>query len=190
MRNQMTVAPAGWPQLFQYTTAPRSLDYGDQPHTITASIRFDDECSNGHASCAITADIKRNGRYVAGGCCHDEIRLAFPELAPFISWHLSGTDGPMHYIANAKYWYGASGYCDGKPSSPPNMAHFKSAICYGALDSDAEQLSQYIDKADAHNWAHIESLLFARKDTLLAAFRTDMEKLGGLKNTLQQRTID
>lgn len=42
---------------------------------------------------------------VGGGCCHDDIRRAFPELADLIKWHLCWEDGtPMHYIANAEWW--------------------------------------------------------------------------------------
>lgn len=34
---------------------------------------------------------------------HDEIREHFPELAPFIKWHLMSTDEPLHYVANTVY---------------------------------------------------------------------------------------
>jgi hypothetical protein len=39
------------------------------------------------------------------GCQHEMIAKTFPELAPFIKWHLSAADGPMqmHYVANAVY---------------------------------------------------------------------------------------
>jgi hypothetical protein len=76
---------------------------------ITAEVRYDDECGNGHNSFAITAtiwktDIKLNAvRWEMGGCCHDEIKAAFPELAPFIKWHLCSSDGPLHYVANTVY---------------------------------------------------------------------------------------
>ena len=59
---------------------------------------------------SITADIQdklANGRWYdsGGGCCHDEIAEAFPELADLIPWHLCDDDGsPMYYIANAIYW--------------------------------------------------------------------------------------
>jgi hypothetical protein len=70
-------------------------------------LRFDDECRNGHESFAITATIDEqiNGRFrdYMGGCCHDEIVAHFPELAHLIKWHLTSTDGPMHYLANTLY---------------------------------------------------------------------------------------
>lgn len=78
---------------------------------IKAEIRFDDECSNGHNSFAITGEIASNTSFserafVAGGCLHEEIAQHFPELAHLIKWHLCSTDIPMHYVANTVYHAG------------------------------------------------------------------------------------
>lgn len=75
-----------------------------KPHTITASVRYDDECNNGHNTFAITGEIKCNGEWISGGCLHDEIAKHFPQLAPYIKWHLVSSDEPLHYIANSLYW--------------------------------------------------------------------------------------
>jgi hypothetical protein len=94
-----------------FTTETRPCPSYGEHATICAKLRFDDECRNGHNSFAITADI-RDSRYrgsrgeLAGGCCHEEIAAAFPELAPLIRWHLTSSDGPMHYIANTVYHAG------------------------------------------------------------------------------------
>lgn len=94
-----------------FTTETRPCPSYGEHATIRAEVRFDDNCKNGHNSFAITADI-RDSRYrgsrgeLAGGCCHDEIALAFPELAPLIRWHLTSSDGPMHYMANTVYQAG------------------------------------------------------------------------------------
>ena len=83
---------------------------------IIATVRYDDECGNGHNSFAITADIYKQGRahtdrnYIAGGCCHEEIAKHFPELAPLIKWHFTSSDGPMHYVANTLYHAGDTDY--------------------------------------------------------------------------------
>ena len=76
--------------------------------SISVKLRFDDSCRNGHESFAITAEVRRpNQRDVeAGGCLHDDIAKVFPELAPLIKWHLTSTDGPMHYVANTCYHAG------------------------------------------------------------------------------------
>lgn len=77
---------------------------------IQVTMRFDDNCKNGHASFGMTADITNPGggdrNWLAGGCCHDEIAAAFPELAHLIRYHLMSTDSPMHYIANTLYHAG------------------------------------------------------------------------------------
>ena len=76
---------------------------------IRAEVRFDDECNNGHNTFAITGTVwnptatRRHEREVAGGCLHEDIAKLFPELAPLIKWHLTSSDGPMHYIANTIY---------------------------------------------------------------------------------------
>ncbi|UVK46769.1 hypothetical protein BPNPMPFG_002477 [Mesorhizobium sp. AR07] len=92
------------------TEARPIKDYG-KGATIRAELRFDDNCKNGHATFAITAEIRdpaviRDRGIVACGCLHDDIAKAFPELAPLIRWHLVSTDGPMHYIANTVYMAG------------------------------------------------------------------------------------
>lgn len=85
---------------------------------VRASVRFDDECGNKHESFSITGEVREvrkdfatgleyapsGDRYmISCGCVHEQIAAAFPELAPFIKWHLVSTDGPMHYIANTTY---------------------------------------------------------------------------------------
>ena len=86
---------------------PRAIDYYGQPMKITAAVRFDDECGNGHNTFSITGEIinpKRRGDQIEScGCLHEQIAAHFPELAPLIKWHLCSSDGPMHYIANTLY---------------------------------------------------------------------------------------
>lgn len=83
-----------------------SWSEGGNRYRMIATVRYDDECGNGHNSFSITADIRENGREYMGGCCHDEIAKRIPELAPFLKWHLCGSDGPMHYLANVVYMAG------------------------------------------------------------------------------------
>lgn len=85
--------------------------YGDGAF-IRAELRFDDDCKNGHNTFAITGTVttaRREARgfdILAGGCVHDDIAANFPELAPLVRWHLTSSDGPMHYIANTLYHAG------------------------------------------------------------------------------------
>jgi hypothetical protein len=91
----------------QQFKAARYYKENGRSYRITAKVRFDDECKNGHETFAIVADIREaHGKYwheYMGGCCHDEITLHFPEFAPLIKWHLCSTDGQMHYPANVLY---------------------------------------------------------------------------------------
>jgi len=75
---------------------------------LIAKVRHDDECGNGHNSFAITADlydsrVRRERGLVSCGCLHDDIEKHIPELSPYLKWHLTSTDGPMHYVANTMY---------------------------------------------------------------------------------------
>lgn len=95
-------------------------------HTITATVRHDDECGNGHNSFAITADIRGEfGTWEAGGCCHEDIARHFPELRPFIKWHLCSSDGPMHYVANTRYMAG-------------------NRDCWGKLKGEAKSFHEFV----------------------------------------------
>lgn len=82
-------------QKIQYRTFRNGL--------TTATVRFDDDCGNGHCAFSITGEYGKKNRYgdpEECGCIHDRIAIAFPDLAPLLKWHLTSTDGPMHYIAN------------------------------------------------------------------------------------------
>ena len=185
----------------------RSLRKDLEDSVIIAEIRHDDECGNGHNSFAITAEIyephrqpgeptvtHKSGRkmWLNGcGCCHDEVRQHFPELAGLIRWHLMGTDQPMHYVANAVYWAGHTEYRrsefrkDSKPTDPPNIEHLKSTIVYGALhtdkDFDLNDVLYIDDRGVLGNEAAAKRLkdwLIARLPALMQAFQNDVEAFG------------
>ena len=115
------------------TFGPRPIPSYGKGCTITATVRHDDSCGNGHNTFAITGEIRdprvrRDNGIVACGCLHDEIARVFPELKPLIRFHLMSTDGPLSYIADTLFWLGYSGYCDGKPRSPPSLVHAANVV--------------------------------------------------------------
>ena len=90
------------------TYGPTIYTQDGQTYKFTATVRYDDECGNRHNSFAITGTQYRkraNGTWDEDsfGCMHEEIAKRFPELTPFIKWHLVDSNGPMHYIANTVY---------------------------------------------------------------------------------------
>ena len=176
----------------QYARFYRDLDTKYR-HVVT--VRFDDDCQNGHNTFSITSDIKRqarNNRWVdyRGGCCHEEVIKHFPRLAHMVKWHLVSSDGPMHYIANALHW--REKYLETGPNHPAMIQqskqfqdYWKSTVVYGACPDDArpvtamggelgESILQYGTSADMTKW------LGERLPVLLKAFKRDIEALGML----------
>lgn len=133
-----TALPASVLTKSQFKTFRKELRNGD---VITAKVRYDDQCGNKHNSFAITGELYDRDymqgesfttnevgkkRYMgACGCLHDEIEKHFPELAPLLKWHLTSSDGPMHYVANTLYHVLEHGpnrawvYYKGKSASDP-----------------------------------------------------------------------
>ena len=149
---------------------------------MVVQIRYDDECGNGHNTFSITAeiyDVMKNGRleWDSGGCLHDEIREHFPEFAHLIKWHLCSSDGPLHYIENARYWAGCyPKWCRGQENDPPNVGHLKSTIVYGAIPSDSNfKLGEMLGTS---NESDLLTFLRNRLPELIEAFKRDVEKIG------------
>ena len=107
---------------------PRFVAGYEKDAMLTVEVRYDDDCGNGHNSFAITGDIRAGGKWLAGGCVHEEIAKHFPELAPFIKWHLMSSDGPMHYIQNTVYLAGERD-CSGKLKGEPKQ--WETSIYFG-----------------------------------------------------------
>lgn len=85
----------------------RQITGYDNGAMLSVKLRFDDSCKNGHESFSITGEVRIPKRdVVACGCLHEDIARVFPELEPIIKWHLTSTDGPMHYVANTCYHAG------------------------------------------------------------------------------------
>lgn len=131
---------------------------------IKAKVRFDDQCGNGHNSFSITGEIYKPGAddIIAGGCLHEQIAKHFPELKPFLKWHLTSTDGPMHYLANTIFW--AEGYNTENARS--------SAVWPEATDDDLLGMGEDWDPD------LLCKRLTDRLPSLLEEFRSAVESLG------------
>jgi hypothetical protein len=161
-------------------------------YRIRVHLRYDDSCKNGHNTFAITGTIDRwevrhgYASWVddAGGCLHEEIVKHFPAYAPYIKWHLTSSDGPMHYVENTLYWLGWSGWCDGRPNSPPNLQHARKTAVWPELpetflapllpgDIAGGKLGLFKPLTDP-----IKQALNERLPALMQEFKRDMEALG------------
>ena len=76
---------------------------------IDVTVRYDDECGNGHNSFAITGELydhttsKADKNCLVFGCIHDKIKEYMPELSHLIKWHNMTSVKPMYYIENTLY---------------------------------------------------------------------------------------
>lgn len=136
-------------------TVRRQLKNG---HTISAELRFDDECNNGHETFSITGtEYSKENSAFAYGCLHEQIAEAFPELAHLIKWHLVSTDGPLHYIANTTYHAGNrdyNGLLKGEKKQIRNgrtgeLAWKLAAVDANGNETDLHYLKQNVDGPEA-----------------------------------------
>lgn len=120
----------------QFKTFTKNINYRGTTCTISVTLRYDDECNNGHNTFSITGRIK-GGKYNrygykidTSGCLHDEIKKYFPEFAHLIKWHLCNSDAPMHYIENTLYFASNSAslkYKVGEPNKWDKVLKFENS---------------------------------------------------------------
>lgn len=117
---------------------------------------------------------------ISCGQMHDAIRANFPELAPLIRWHLCSASGPMHYVANALFWFhsfhGTTQFPkpDDKERAPAALA---STVVLGALSDDVS-----IDTLLAMTRDEFEAFVLGRLPRLLEAFSAAMQSAACAKH--------
>lgn len=150
----------------------------------------------------------RNNRWYdhSGGQVTWEIATYLPEIAPYLKWHLVGPEGPMHYLANAKYFFGVAQGREENPATDPIKA-FKRTIRFGSFPGDEApiELREDLEREwqsprqkwrgpkewspgtvdhgffRGVGWAPVERWLEARLPKLQAAWVVDMGELGVLE---------
>jgi hypothetical protein len=130
--------------------ATRFYNENGRKMRMRVELRFDDNCQNGHDDFGITCSIdeERSGfwRESGGGAAHGDIVKHFPEFAPLIKWHLCGTAGPMHYLANTVYHASnrdSSGLLKGERRQIVNGKTKLPAWERVALDKDGFEIALY-----------------------------------------------
>lgn len=122
-------------------------------NNIEIEISLDDDCKNGHNDFSITASVyqaphwnggNRDQFFISGGCCHDDILAARPNLKIFVDLHLADVNGaPMHAIENG-FYHLSKGFNNTKPNDPS----FKTEYCdyYRLNEKQFDILSTSEDK--------------------------------------------
>jgi hypothetical protein len=96
---------------------------GQAPYFSMTADLYDRGRLPGEASME-NANGKR--RYLGScGQLTDEIAEHFPELVKYQAWHLTSIEQPLHYVANALYWFGQG-----------NIEYTKSTIVFGKVATD------------------------------------------------------
>lgn len=133
---------------------------------------------------SITGEIQSGGarggkwRDESFGTLHDDIAWRFPGFRSLLPFHLMSTEGPMHYLANAKYWWekyiGRSKWSRGL-GEPDPLEAFKRTILFGALPDDKNVKPRRV------KWSKVEPWLKARLPLLIDVFHKKMSALGVLE---------
>lgn len=73
--------------------------------TLVATMRYDDNCKNGHNTFSIVCTLIDNSKQkeVSWGQLTEEFLEFFPEFSHLQKWHLCSSEGPMHYVENTLY---------------------------------------------------------------------------------------
>ena len=114
----------------QLKTFSKTINYDGVKCKMTVTLRYDDECGNGHNTFSITGSIKGRRYGETCGCIHDEIKKYFPEFAYLIKWHLCGSQEPLYYIENTLYFASnsaSSKYKVGEPNKWEDKLQFENS---------------------------------------------------------------
>ena len=182
---------------FNYTTKPRRIANGD---IVTARVEYSQLRGNAHPHFSISGHVygpalirgedciffadKRYWCHSAGQCIK-EIVEAFPELVPYMKWHLCGPDGSMYYKDNAVYWHKLWGdSIAGPPWSEDKVVleygtatlrdYFCSTCVFTPGEADLEEIVCW-DEQELTQW------LEARLPRLQSEFMEAMQQVSELK---------
>ena len=143
---------------YQQKQFEKEIVYWDTPYIIKARVRFDDRCDNGYNSFSITGNLEPSNRKngpAMGGCIHAKIEKHFPDLTPYIKYHLVSTNGPMYYVENTLFHV-----------EEGNLDYARSSAVWPEA-TDEELLSPIL-----------KELLLARLPKLMTEFKAAVESLG------------
>lgn len=167
------------------TLVKRDVSYhGWDDCIVRCKVEYGDPCGNGHSSLSITGEVyckwagpRESDRLLAAGCIHDVIAREFPEVAPYLKWHLCSTDGPLHYYDNTLYLAGDRD-CWGLRQFERNASGRVGQGKERELDA-ARQAAIWPDATDEELMADdLRGRMEARLPALMDEFRAAVESLG------------
>ena len=132
---------------------------------ITATVRYDDQCNNGHNTFSIIGEAMKGRECIAAGCIHDVIAKHFPKLRHLLKWHLVSSDGPLHYIGNTTF-HARDTDTDGK--QPGDAIGFDTLLQFGEFPILFKQKQrgffEYLDSVGDFNNIFVEEIKHEKTD--------------------------
>jgi len=154
----------------------KEIDHYGGPATLTVSYGTH-KIGSQIAYVSVTAEVWRKNANDCESCgqLHTEVLEHFPELADLVRLHLVSVDGtPMHYVANAKFWWEiARGEKTDKYQTAEKAAeHYRSTVVAGVLESDEE-----LPVPEGNfGWGDAEAALESRRPALRAHTHEVLER--------------
>jgi len=187
---------------------------GGQDFRLIVTLRYDDECGNGHNSFGMTGSLCEKTKFgkwknIAGGCMHEEIVKRAPEFAKYEKWHLCSSDGPLHYVANTTFHAGdrdCHGGVEGEVSAYEygvGLPNSNTLLIYDWLNPDGKVFmttkvlaEKMVEQIEGSRLLKIPSLIHEGKEPDFKAARscaiwpeaTD-EELSAEKNVLTEKLL-
>jgi hypothetical protein len=121
---------------------------------LVATVQLHKLAGNERPYFSVTGDLWTSERtyhsgndrnHLEGGCIHERILAAWPELAPLVALHLSDDTGaPMHDVENGWYWYerGELDVC---------ARHLRVSVADLPVDADKEAFTAFVE-AQRERW--------------------------------------
>ena len=191
---------------FSFTTQLREID---ATTAVQATVRYESLAGQApyfSVTCTIYGSHKVLGEKMVthagkrwwpcgGGFSPESIAPVFPELVPFLRWHLCSAEAPMHYAANAVFWAqvanGVAEYTTDRDTPQAALASFKSTVIFGAVEGDdlpycvafpSAQVAVRNHRAAIR--AQVEIWCARRLPALQEAFARDLAAVAALEGTI------
>lgn len=141
---------------------------------------------------AVSTTVYNNfGRGMSYGCQHEIAVKVFPKLKPFIRWHLTGLDGPMHYVPNALFFWDR--YRDNEPQlfeTYDPLEAFISTVKWGLYGNETDEYLKYLFHSKDVTREQMKDVLNHRFPVMMKCFESDMQQLFGSKEWNEQVLVE
>lgn len=150
---QMRLDPSSTsrPDFIRATAQLHHLEGNERPYfSVTADIWHGSYKPNGWTG---FRRFQQGLEADSGGCCHEDILRAWPDLQPLVDLHLADDNGvPMHAVANGWYfysgkWHEHDRYDQAKGRSARTMAaqHLRVDEAEMPFGLDKDQFTEYVE---------------------------------------------